>query len=347
MQDEGKDIAMEMGKEIRRLRAARGLTQEALASALNVTAQTVSKWECGTSVPDVQMLPEIAVFFGITIDQLFAMTPEQQLERIENRIFDHGLFDEAEKRQIEQQLSAIAESQEHAGGAQLALAELYNHQAEQYRLLAVSHGKQAVELTGGSREAVSELADAWGSYIPDWNVRNHHALIEWYGDFCQRNPQNRGALMWLHDNLIDDRRLAEARAWLEKLDAIDTTFRTPLYRYLIALADGDGDEANELLRQLETLKDQDWGWAVSLGDIHTLRQEYDEAIGWYRRGQELQPSPKFTDSATSIAHICEIRGDKAGAIEAYREVLRLLREEWGIVSGETYDEVERAIRSLQ
>ena len=84
-----------------------------------------------------------------------------------------------------------------------------------------------------------------------------------------------------------------------------------------------------------------------MGDIHTLRQEYDEAIGWYRRGQELQPSPKFTDSATSIAHICEIRGDKAGAIEAYREVLRLLREEWGIVSGETYDEVERAIRSLQ
>lgn len=183
---------MEMGKEIRRLRTARGLTQEALAAALNVTAQTVSKWECGTSVPDVQMLPEIAVFFGITIDQLFAMTPEQQLERIENRIYCHGLFDEAEKRQIEQQLSAIAENPQHAGGAQLVLAELYNHQAEQYRLLAVSHGKQAVELTGGSREAVSELADAWGSFIPDWNVRNHHALIEWYGDFCQRNPQNRG-----------------------------------------------------------------------------------------------------------------------------------------------------------
>ena len=69
---------MEMGKEIRRLRNDRGLTQEALAAALNVTAQTVSKWECGNSIPDVQMLPEIAVYFGVTIDQLFAMTPEQQ-----------------------------------------------------------------------------------------------------------------------------------------------------------------------------------------------------------------------------------------------------------------------------
>ena len=64
---------MEMGKEIRRLREDRGITQEALAEALNVTGQSVSKWERGTSMPDVQMLPQIAVFFGITIDQLFAM----------------------------------------------------------------------------------------------------------------------------------------------------------------------------------------------------------------------------------------------------------------------------------
>ena len=89
---------MEMGKEIRRLRQDRGLTQEALAADLHVTAQTVSKWECGNSVPDVQMLPEIAVYFGVTIDQLFAMSPEQQLERMENHIYARGLFPEAEQR---------------------------------------------------------------------------------------------------------------------------------------------------------------------------------------------------------------------------------------------------------
>ena len=112
---------MEMGKEIRRLRNDRGITQEALAAALNVTAQTVSKWECGTSIPDVQMLPEIAVYFGITIDQLFAMAPEQQMERIENRIYARGLFDEAEERQLEQQLNAFAEKPEHTGQAKLLL----------------------------------------------------------------------------------------------------------------------------------------------------------------------------------------------------------------------------------
>ena len=338
---------MEMGKEIRRLRNDRGITQEALAAALNVTAQTVSKWECGTSIPDVQILPEIAVYFGITIDQLFAMAPEQQMERIENRIYGLGLFDEAEERQLEQQLNAFAEKPEHTGQAKLLLTKLYNHQAEQYRLLAVACGKEAVEKNDGDSDAVSELANAWGSYIPDWNCRNHHALIAWYSDYCRRNPKNRSVLMWLLDNLIDDRRITEAREWLEKLAAIDNTFRVPMYRYLIAQASGDKEETEAQLHTLEGMAEQEWCCATTLGDIYTQRQEYDRAITWYRRGQEMQPSPKFTDSAMSIAHICEIRGDRAGAIAAYRELKRLQREEWGIVSGEEREEVERAIQRLQ
>jgi transcriptional regulator with XRE-family HTH domain len=338
---------MEMGKEIRRLRNDRGLTQEALAAALNVTAQTVSKWECGNSIPDVQLLPEIAVFFGVSIDQLFAMSPEQQMERIENRIYDRGLFPEAEQRQLEQQLRAFAENPAHKGQAEMLLAKLYNNQAEQFRLLAVEHGKEAVEKTGGDRDALSELCNAWGSYIPDWNVRNHHALIAWLSDFCRRNPENRAAHMWLLDNLIDDRRLTEARAWLEKLAAIDRSFRTPMYRFLIAQAAGERDETERQLAALESMAESEWCCASTLGDIYTQRQDYDRAIDWYRKGQELQPSPKFTDGAMCIAHICEIRGDKAGAIAAYQEQLRLMREEWGIVSGEDRDAVVRAIQKLQ
>ena len=338
---------MEMGKEIRRLRNDRGITQEALAAALNVTAQTVSKWECGNSIPDVQLLPEIAVFFGVSIDQLFAMSPEQQMERIENRIYDRGLFPEAEQRQLEQQLRAFAENPAHEGQAELLLTKLYNNQAEQYRLLAVEHGKIAVEKTGGDRDALSELGNAWGSYIPDWNIRNHHALIAWLGDYCRRNQENRAAQMWLLDNLIDDRRLDEAREWLEKFSALDHSFRTPMYRFLIAQAAGEQAEAEKQLQALEAMAESEWCCASTLGDIYTQRQEYDRAIDWYRKGQELQPAPKFTDSAMCIAHICEIRGDKAGAIAAYREQLRLMREDWGIVSGEERDAVERAIQKLQ
>ena len=341
------DKIVEIGKEIRRLRNARGLTQEALAMALHVTAQTVSKWECGNSVPDVQLLPEIAVYFGVTIDQLFAMTPEQQMDRIENHIYACGIFDEAEMRQMEQQLNTFLEKPEYEGKAQLLLTKLYNSQAEQYRLLAVEHGKKAVEKTGGTPDAVSELANAWGSYIPDWNVRNHHTLIEWYSDYCNRNPGNRAALMWLLDNLIDDRRLTEAGRWLEKFERIDDTFRSTMYRYLIALAAGKRSEAETQLKILESMEGQEWCWALLLGDIYTQRQEYDRAIAWYQRGQELQPAPKYIDSAISIAHICEIREDKAGAVEAYEEALRLLKEDWGIISGEERESIERTIQRLQ
>ena len=337
---------MEMGKEIRRLRNGRGITQEALAEALNVTAQTVSKWECGSCMPDIQMLPEIAVYFGVTIDQLFAMTPEQQMERIENRIYDHSLFDEAEERQLEQQLNAYAVEPEHTGKARLLLTKLYNHQAEQYRLLAVENGREAVEKTGGNPDAVSELANAWGSYMPDWNIRNHHALIAWYSDYCRQNPDNRSALMWLLDNLIDDRRVTEARTWLEKLAAMDDTFRVPMYRYRIAQAAGEKEKAGAFLRELETMAGEDWCCALVLGDVYTERQEYDAAVAWYRKGLELQPSPKFTDGVMSIAHICEIRGDREGALAAYREQLCLQREEGGIISGEEHDAVERSIQRL-
>ena len=338
---------MEMGKEIRRLRTDRGLTQEALASALHVTAQTVSKWECGTSFPDVQLLPEIAVFFGVSIDRLFAMTPEQELERLENHIAGSGLLAESETRRIEQQLRAIAENPAHAGRALTILTGLFNHQAERYRECAVTVGREAVERSEGSGDAISELANAWNSYIPDWCCRNHHALIEWFSDYCRRNPNNRPALMWLLDNLIDDRRLAEAREWLGRLEQIDDTFRTSMYRCLLAQAAGEREEAGRLLNELETMEGQDWSWALTVGDLFTQRQEYDKAVSWYRRAQEMQPAPKFVDSAESIAHICEIRGDRAGAADAYREQLRLLEEDWGIVSGEEHDKIKRAIQKLQ
>ena len=337
---------MEMGKEIRRLRNERGLTQEALATSLHVSPQTVSKWEQGKTLPDVQLLPEIAVFFGVTLDRLFAMDPGQQMERIRNHIEDSGLLEPADERQMAAQLQAIAEEPANEGQAKTVLAVLYNHQAEQYRALAVTCAKDAVEKTDGDSDAVSELANAWGSYIPDWNVRNHHALIEWFADFCRRHPDNRSTLMWLLDNLIDDRRLAEARRWLEKLANIDHTFRVPMYRYLIAQASGEKEECERLLRELASMEEPDWCRAVTLGDLYTLRQEYDEAINWYRRAQEMQPSPKFTDMATGIAHICEIRGNRAGAVKAYREVLRLLRDDWGIVSGEECRKAEREIQRL-
>ena len=60
-----------IGQKIRTLRKNKHLTQEQLAEALSVSAQSVSKWENLISTPDISLLPVIARYFGVTMDELF------------------------------------------------------------------------------------------------------------------------------------------------------------------------------------------------------------------------------------------------------------------------------------
>ena len=75
MRDENKDAGI-LAKRIYRSRKALGMTQEMLAEKLGITPQSVSRWENGQSRPDVDMLPRLAAFFGITIDALFGYHAE-------------------------------------------------------------------------------------------------------------------------------------------------------------------------------------------------------------------------------------------------------------------------------
>lgn len=69
---------MTLGNKIAELRKERGLTQEALAKELGVSNQAVSKWEANQSCPDIQLLPQIADLFGITLDSLFGREVVQE-----------------------------------------------------------------------------------------------------------------------------------------------------------------------------------------------------------------------------------------------------------------------------
>ena len=64
-------MQLDLGNNIRQLRRRDKRTQEALAEALGVTSQAVSRWESGGSYPDINLIPSIANFFGVSIDELF------------------------------------------------------------------------------------------------------------------------------------------------------------------------------------------------------------------------------------------------------------------------------------
>ena len=69
---------MTMGRKIALLRKGKNMTQEALANALGVTNQAVSKWELDTCCPDIALLPKIADLFEVTLDELFGREAPRQ-----------------------------------------------------------------------------------------------------------------------------------------------------------------------------------------------------------------------------------------------------------------------------
>ena len=61
---------MKFSEKVRKLRIRKGLSQEELAEKLDVSRQTVSKWEAGSSLPEIEKLIFLSDFFQVSIDYL-------------------------------------------------------------------------------------------------------------------------------------------------------------------------------------------------------------------------------------------------------------------------------------
>lgn len=104
-----------IAENIARLRRERGMTQEALAEVIGVSAQTISKWENSTTCPDVALLPVIAEVFGVSIDALYgresaprtvtADTAIDQLIERAREIFVGACWEPERDRSFEEELA--------------------------------------------------------------------------------------------------------------------------------------------------------------------------------------------------------------------------------------------------
>lgn len=70
-------------ENIKLLRTQKGLSQEELAEKLSVVRQTVSKWEKGLSVPDSEMLIQLAEVFEVSVSELLGETMQPETEKSE------------------------------------------------------------------------------------------------------------------------------------------------------------------------------------------------------------------------------------------------------------------------
>ena len=79
--------AFQLKETLKRLRAARKLTQKQVAEKLGVATVTVSGWEIGKRVPEPHMLPKIAGVFGITVDNLLGHSTKADSVRVGDVVF--------------------------------------------------------------------------------------------------------------------------------------------------------------------------------------------------------------------------------------------------------------------
>ena len=73
-------IKMTIGEKIKELRNKHDLTQEKLADYLFVSYQAVSKWECGLSNPDLNLIAPLTKLFNVTSDELLGLTPKEETD---------------------------------------------------------------------------------------------------------------------------------------------------------------------------------------------------------------------------------------------------------------------------
>lgn len=80
------------GQRFQRLRKNAGLTQEDVATKLNITAQAVSKWENDVSAPDISVLVELSDILGVTLNELLGKQVETQFVPAEQRKDINNMF---------------------------------------------------------------------------------------------------------------------------------------------------------------------------------------------------------------------------------------------------------------
>ena len=74
-------MQLNLGQKIRELRQRDGRTQETLAEAIGVTSQAVSRWEANGGYPDMEMIPSIVHYFGVSIDYLLERTDNPKMNK--------------------------------------------------------------------------------------------------------------------------------------------------------------------------------------------------------------------------------------------------------------------------
>lgn len=336
---------MNLGNKIKVLRLKAGMTQEMLANAFGVSYQTISKWENNVCAPDIEMLPRISIYFGISIDELFDLSAEERIRRIENMLdFEQELPNKTFEENVEflqQQLDTAEDKSKFYN----LLAQVYHHRMMSDSAKVSNYVRKALQINPLLDNCQWLLQKAEGAVARDWNVKNHSGVIDFYKELVKKNPEISNYYLELMDNLLADNRTKEAEEYLAKYSALnkEENYRSLYYQWKIADIQNNQDIMQQVMEKLEENYADNGTAMFLLANMHAEKADFDKALTYFDKSFELdvaqKKKPLYTDALEAMALIYQMKGQNEKAITCYDRMLEVLEHSFGCTEGAPVDEV--------
>ncbi|MCR5321924.1 MAG: helix-turn-helix domain-containing protein [Lachnospiraceae bacterium] len=329
-----------LGSTIKRLRAEHAVTQEELAGYLGISFQAVSKWETGTTLPDITLLPKLAAFFGIKIDELFSVDHEDELERIDSMLQREAMTDQNysyAKRILDRILQEDPKDVE----AIKRYAKVYLAKSNTDLLAAGHMLENAMEICPTDEEIYSLYRTVRGG-----SEYKHHSDNDWFIRVCEpyakKYPKNSNLSRMLIEAMISKKYFDRAEALLHTVHFDnDTEYLREVLLGDIALAKGDTDTAKEIW---SNIPQDDWHGQYEAGERFNRLNEYEKAIECFNNAYNAQTAPHWMDMMYSLAFLYKKLGRFAEAKKEWELIIEGLIKEHGLP--EDHNDVQWAKREI-
>lgn len=334
---------MDIGSAIKKLRMDRKITQEEVAEYLGISYQAVSKWETGTTMPDITLLPEIAAFFGVRIDDLFSVDHEDELKRIEHILAYEGLSEQSylyAKRILE---ASLQDDPDNVRAlklyAKLHLRKTNNDLLEAGRMLERAMKRSPLD---------EEIFGLYRS-VRGGGVYEAHSDDDWFIRVCEpyaeKFPQNSRLIVILIEAMIRQRYFERAEKYINlmQLDKSEEYLRQ-VYLGDLELARGNLDNAKAIWN---AVSENDSMGQYEAGERFNRINEYDRAIKCFKNAFQTAASPRYLDAVYSLAFLYTKLGRKTEAIEAWQLIINTLASDYNEYDSETVEWARNEIHKLQ
>ena len=319
-----------LGNSIRRLRTERGLTQEELAAYAGVSFQAVSKWETGTTTPDISLLPKLAVFFGVRIDELFGITDMDELERIEF-LLEHERITDENFAYAKKVLDRALENAPDDVRILKTYAGLYFAKNQRDRLSAGRLLREAMNVS-------PEDDEIWLLYHR-FCGNEHENFINTCEPYLPQVPHSSRLYELLIGAMIECRYSERAEMLIAVYEKHCPSAMPDVFRGDIALADGRRDDAFALW---DSIDKHDHKAQYEIGE-RLKRIDPARAVTAFERSFAAAEVPRDLSAVYSLAFLHERLGNREKAKTAWQTILDVLASDWNTTDGESVEWAKREL----